>query len=133
MPKDFHPIVERRHFELTLAHDIKPLFGAADEELSTYHREGMFDYGPRFAQVVAEVQAAARVSEAVPKSTVLLRGASPFLFSSCSYLSVFLSPLTRLRSGRGGVGTVLLVVACVCLYKSARPCAERGGTDRQAP
>lgn len=77
VPKDFHPVVERRHFELTLAHDVKPLFGAADDELSTYHREGIFDYGPRFAQVVAEVQAAARVSEAVPKSTVLLRGARP--------------------------------------------------------
>jgi hypothetical protein len=75
IPKDFHPIVEHRHFNLVIERDIKPAFGAADETLSTYHQEGIFDYGPRFKQVVQEVQAAAHVSEAVPKSTVLLQGA----------------------------------------------------------
>ena len=73
--KEFHPMVERRHFDLVLEKDMKPAFGAADDALSTYHAEGIFHYGPRFEQVVQELHAAAHVSEAVPKSTILLQGA----------------------------------------------------------
>ena len=74
VPKDFHPIIERRHFNMVLEKDIKAAFGAADDALSTYHREGIFSYGPRFEQVVQELHAASQVSEAVPKSTILLQG-----------------------------------------------------------
>lgn len=75
VPKDFHPIIERRHFNLVLEKDIKAAFGAADDALTTYHREGIFQYGPRFETAVQELHAAAQLSEAVPKSTILLQGA----------------------------------------------------------
>jgi hypothetical protein len=74
VPKDFHPIIERRHFDLVLERDIKAAFGSADDALATYHREGIFSYGPRFDEVVQQVYAAAKLSEAVPKSTILLQG-----------------------------------------------------------
>jgi hypothetical protein len=83
VPKEFHPEVERRHFMLTLDRDIRPAFGAAEEALATYHREGIFHYGPRFDRVLQEFSSAAQLSESVPKSTILLCG-EPSL--SCSFL-----------------------------------------------
>lgn len=74
VPKDFHPTIERRHFNLVLEKDMKAAFGAAEDALSTYFSEGIFSYGARFDEAVQQVRAAAKLSDAVPKSTILLQG-----------------------------------------------------------
>lgn len=79
VPKDFHPMISRRHFMLVLENDLKPAFGASEEALASYHQEGVFSFGPRFDRLVRDITTAAQVSDAVPKATVLLQGAPPCL------------------------------------------------------
>lgn len=74
IPKDFHPTVTREHFMQVLATGVKPAFGAPEEQLATYHKEGIFGFGPRFEKLVKEISAAAQVSKNVPKATILLHG-----------------------------------------------------------
>lgn len=74
VPKDFHPMISRRHFMLVLDNDLKPAFGASEEALASYHQEGMFSFGPRFDRLMRDITTAAQVSDAVPKATILLRG-----------------------------------------------------------
>lgn len=76
IPKDFHPTVARKHFLTVLERDIKPAFGAAEDALASYYQEGVWSFGPRYDKLVREIGAAAKVSEAVPKATILLQGAT---------------------------------------------------------
>lgn len=59
---------------LTLDRDIRPAFGAAEETLASYYREGIFRYGPRFDRIMQDFASAAQLSDALPKSTILLCG-----------------------------------------------------------
>ncbi len=73
--KDFHPVVETRHFRKVLRDELKPAYGAAHEELSALFREGIWDYGPRHARALEVVRGACHVTADVPKRTLLLEGA----------------------------------------------------------
>jgi hypothetical protein len=74
IPKDLHPIVARKHFMLVLERDVKPAFGAAEEALASYYKEGIFNFGPRYDKLVRDISSAAQASAAVPKATILLQG-----------------------------------------------------------
>ena len=74
IPKDFHPTVARKHFLLVLERDIKPAFGAAEDALSSYYKEGVFSFGPRYDKLVRDISSAAQVTAAVPKATILMQG-----------------------------------------------------------
>jgi hypothetical protein len=124
VPKDFHPTIERRHFNLVLEKDMKAAFGAADEALQTYHREGIFHYGPKFEQAVQELHAAAQLSEAVPKSTILLTGArsdTPFL-SSVTALSCLLQFVRPSAAARCGCTVVCLARRSPVVHTTRQQC-----------
>ena len=74
IPKDFHPTVARKHFLTVLERDIKPAFGAAEDSLASYYKEGVFSFGPRYEKLVRDISAAAQVTAAVPKATILMQG-----------------------------------------------------------
>eukprot|EP00892_Ulva_mutabilis_P006709 jgi/Ulvmu1/440/UM001_0447.1 len=76
VPKDFHPMISRRHFMSVLENDLKPAFGASEEALASYHQEGMFSFGPRFDRLVRDITSASQLSDAVPKATILLQGSA---------------------------------------------------------
>jgi ATPase family associated with various cellular activities (AAA) len=85
IPKDFHPIVSRQHFMTVLETSVKPAFGAPEETLTTYHKEGIFAFGPRFDKLLRDISAAAKLTATVPKATILLQGTTrdPNAFLPC--------------------------------------------------
>ena len=72
--KDFHPVVEMRHFRNVIDNEIKPAYGAAHEAISSLFSEGIWPFGARYERVVQVVHDACHVTEDVPKMTVLLEG-----------------------------------------------------------